>query len=87
MHGRDKDGADMDEKYNFCGMNNGMIGNTLAAVMEQYDEALPYLSEALIDHICVLVSVVNGYINVFMSKGEYENIFDMAHWMLNLMKD
>lgn len=71
------------KKYNFCGMNNGMIGNTLAAVMEQYDEALPYLSEALIDHICGLVSVVNGYINVFMSKGEYENIFDMAHWMLN----
>lgn len=78
--GRNKEAFEQLNKYNYCGINDSSIGFLLVQ-QKKIDEALPYLSEALINTIAQLLRVGIGYANAYAEKKEYQS----AHEMLNMM--
>ena len=70
------------QKNNPCRMNNALIGETLAAKCNKADEALPYLSDALLDNIASQIRIVTGYVNAFMKKKDYQSAVDILQWEL-----
>lgn len=72
------------KKSNVDGMNNGIIGNILAANCRRPDEALPYLAEALGSHMAELEMICYGYANVYSQKKDYTGALDVLQWFLGL---
>lgn len=64
------------QQNNHGGLNNAVIGNTLAANLHRPDEALPYLSEALGDCITTLFRICVGYVNAYVQRAEYDRALD-----------
>ena len=61
------------KKNNPCGINNDVIGLTLAGICNCPDEAVEYLSIALVDRLASLVRIVNGYMNVYFKKNDFSS--------------
>lgn len=59
------------KQNNPCGINNDQIGNTLAGACNRPDEAMDYLSVALVANLASFDRIVNGYMNVFFKKDDY----------------
>ena len=78
------------KKYNYCGINNSIIG-VLLSQGKNPQEAFPYLSDCLLDHIAQLmrccVGFVNAYFDVkdFKTSGEVLNM--MYDFSMHLRKD
>lgn len=70
------------QKNNPCRINSALIGETLAAGGNKPDEALPYLSEALLDNIVSQIHIVMGYVNVFIKKKDYHSAVEILQWEL-----
>ena len=70
------------KKNNFCKMNSDVIGSMLASGCNKPDEALPYLSEALLKCVVKQINVASGYLNVYMKKKEYDSALDILKWVL-----
>ena len=71
-------------------MHDTLIGLTLAADCKRPDEALPFLSESLLNHTVSLIQTAMGYFNVFFDKKDYRSAKDILHWeiaMLSGLKD
>ncbi len=49
------------------------------------DEAVPYLSEALIIHVTALVRTVMGYFNVYMNRGDFSSACAIMHWCTDVL--
>ena len=58
--------------HNAGGLYNHNIGHVLA-VCERADEALPFLSESLAKIVSDLCDTITGYVNVFLSRGDYDS--------------
>ncbi|MGM9558392.1 MAG: helix-turn-helix domain-containing protein [Oscillospiraceae bacterium] len=67
-------------KYNYDGLNDAAIGMTLAAHCKKPDEALPVLSNALVNSIIGIIRVVNGYINAYAQKENPQQALQIALW-------
>ena len=74
------------QKHNAAGMYNDIIGMTLAADCKRPDDALPYLSEALLDRIASLLRTVMGFINVYIPRGDFSTAADLLQWTLTSME-
>ena len=61
------------KKNNPCGINNDMIGSSLAGICNRPDEAVGYLSIALVDKLASLVRIANGYMNVYFKKNDFSS--------------
>lgn len=70
------------KKNNFCKMNSDVIGSMLASGCNKPDEAMPYLSEALLKCLVEQVNVASGYLNVYMKKKDYNAALDILKWVL-----
>lgn len=68
---------------NPCGINNDAIGLSVAGVLNRPDEAVEYLSIALVDKLASLVRIANGYMNVYFKK----NDFPSGEFILTVMLD
>lgn len=62
---------------NPCGMNDALIGQTLASVCNLPEEAVPYLSMGLLNTIASLIRITSGYYNVYSKKREYAEAVDI----------
>ena len=69
-------GLDMLKDHNEGGVFNAEIGYELASSFKRYNEALPYLSDALVVNLTNLFKCVIGFANVYESRGESEKAFD-----------
>lgn len=69
------------KKNNADGLNNASIGFTLATVLEKAEEALPYLSDALLDHVTELYRIVNGYANAYAQRGDLDASLSILLWL------
>lgn len=65
---------------NAGGIYSGVIGLTLATDGKRPEEAVPYLSEALVDAMAGLVQVVIGYVNVFFARKDYVSAQAVLRW-------
>lgn len=61
------------------------IGLTLAADCQRPDEALPFLSSALLDRVTDLVRIALGYVNVYFSRRDFAEARAMLEWILGVL--
>ena len=57
--------VDMLKKHNAGGIYNDLIGMTMASEDRYIEKAMPYLSDALLEHVVALIRTVIGYFNLF----------------------
>lgn len=69
------------KQNNADGLNNGSIGLALATALKKPDEALPFLSDALIDALMRLERVSIGYANAYAQKEDYSSAIAVMLWM------
>lgn len=72
-------------KNNFDGLNDARIGMALASQCKKPDEALPYLSQALLRSVMNLGQVVMGFLNVSQKRGGMPEAADMIAWYCQLL--
>lgn len=75
------------KKHNVCGINNAMIGMVLADCLHQPDEAMEYLAIAFAEHMENLDSLLMGYINVFVQKGDFQTALLCIQWLRNILQN
>ena len=68
------------KKNNAGDLYSDLIGLTLAADCRRPEEALPFLSDALMDHVAGLIQIVMGYANVYLIPGEYAQAQALLEW-------
>lgn len=68
---------------NPCGINNDVIGVSLAGVCNRPDEAVEYLSKALMDQLASLVRITNGYMNVYFKNNDFASGESILRVMLD----
>ena len=73
------------KKYNSGGIYNDLIGVMLSSCCKRPDEALPFLSEALIRNVVSGIRVVTGYLNIFIDKKDYKKAQEMILWEMKIL--
>ena len=66
--------------HNADGIYSDMIGFTLATDEKRPEEAVPFLSEALLKTILTLIRTIMGYVNVFFNQKDYDSAREILHW-------
>lgn len=70
--------------HNADGVYSPRIGHTLAQ-NDHEEEAVPFLSEALLKSVSDLVTVVIGYVNVFLKCGDHASCQAVLGWSVNIL--
>lgn len=65
------------------GIYNDFIGCTLGADLHHPDEAIPYLSRALIRCVASLLRIVIGYVNAYFDQGRFLDAIDILQLSLS----
>lgn len=82
MLGENEKGLEILKKNNPCGIHNALIGMRLACNMSRPDEAIPYLSEALLDLSMSHMNLTMGYVNAYWKKENYKEADAVLEWAL-----
>lgn len=85
--GKEDEGLDMLRQCNTYGVNNALIGYTLA-LSKAHDpkEAAPYLSSAFTNCLQTLVHTLCGYANLFMRQGHSDAALDALLWLVRYLE-
>lgn len=75
-------GLEILKQYNPCRINHPVIGYTLASSCSAPEEALPYLSTALLDLTQTHMQIVMGYVNYYYKTGKYQDVLSVLDWAL-----
>ncbi len=70
--------------HNAGGQYSHDIGNALAQ-SDHIEEAVPFLSEALLKLLSDLVNTISGYVNVFAARGDYASWQAILSWGIGLL--
>jgi len=73
------------KKYNYCGINNSLIGSMLANG-ENPKEALPYLSDSFLNNIVQLFRCCVSFANVYCKQNDYKMAYDVINMMYEFFK-
>lgn len=73
------------KSHNTSGIYNDLIGLTLASTCSRSEEAVPFLSEALLNNVASLSRTVIGYINVFHERNDHHTAQIMLLWLIDLL--
>ncbi len=74
------------KKNNAGGAYSDSIGLVLALEMKKYDEAEPYLGEALLLHTISLVNSVSGYALVLTNRGDYDTAGKLMSGLIDYLR-
>ncbi len=74
------------KKNNAGGVNSDTIGMVLALDLKRYEEAEPFLSEALVLNMIGLVDSVSGYALVLSHRGEYGAARKMLSGLIDYLR-
>lgn len=69
--GNEEKALEILKKNNPRGINNDVIGSSLAGICNRPEEAVNYLSVALVDALASLLRITMGYINVYFKKEDF----------------
>lgn len=83
--GRNDEAYEHLKKYNYCGINNCIIG-ILLSQKEHPQEAFPYLSECLLDNIAQLMRCCVGFANVYNEMKDYKAAYEILNVMYDFSK-
>lgn len=67
------------------GVFNDIIGLTLASTCNRIDDAMPVLSEALIDCTVSAVRTVFGFLNIYYKKNDFAKSREIASWAISML--
>ena len=73
LTGNEEKALEILKRNNPCGINDDVIGQSLAGACDRPEEAVGYLSAALVDTLTSFVRVVMGYMNVFFKRGDFSS--------------
>ena len=71
--------------HNVSGIYNDLIGLALASSCNRPDEAIPILSDALLENIASLVRTVAGYVNVFYKRNDNDSATVILLWIIDVL--
>ena len=74
------------KQYNYGGTNNAMIGYVLSSFCQKSEEAMPYLSKALIANMTELLRITLGFLLAFWDKGDTAQALDILEWTLGIFR-
>lgn len=72
------------KKNNMEGINNATIGNTLSQHYQRPEEALQYLTEALVRCYGEFARITLGYANIYAEQGQLQKAYDVVMLMYDL---
>ena len=87
LMGEDDRAVEILTRHNPCGIFDAAIGLSLGSGCNRQDEALPYLSMALLNNTISLVQIFTGYFNVFFKKRDYSSAITILKMALNFFAD
>ena len=70
--------------HNAGGQYSHEIGNNLVQ-SDHVEEAERFLSEALLKHVSDLVTTINGYVNVYLRRGDHASCQAILGWGIELL--
>lgn len=74
-------------KSNIRGINDAVIGYALASVSHQPEEALPFLSRAMIDTVLNQMQELSiGFYNAYLDLGQEEEAIYAAEWYAEILR-
>ncbi|MBO4701220.1 MAG: helix-turn-helix transcriptional regulator [Lachnospiraceae bacterium] len=73
--------------HNPARVNHALIGTILSGCMGDMKEAEGYLSWALTDNISNLLKIVTGFISVYMSRNDMDNLRGITDLVINYMEN
>lgn len=71
------------KKYNYCGINDGLIG-VLLSEEKNSQEAFPYLSKCLLNNLSDFVRCTVGFTKAYMMMKDYKSAYDSLNMMFEL---
>lgn len=77
--------VDMLKKHNAGGIYNDLIGMTMASEDRYIEKAMPYLSDALLEHVVALIRTVIGYFNLFCHQKAYGAAKEIILWGIQMI--
>lgn len=78
-------GIEILKQNNPIDVNSNLIGHALV-LKHRYDEAVIYLSKALLSIAVDTTQVVTGYINVYFERKEYSEAEAIINWCINFLR-
>lgn len=85
LAGEHEKGIELLKQHNIGGIFNDRIGINLAVMLDRYDEAEEYLSNAFLSDIASLIDVIFGYVYIYSQRKDYDSAMDMIRWGENLI--
>lgn len=82
---RTEEAVELMKSSNIGGLYNARIGLALAADSKQPEDAMPFLSEALMGCVGSLVNTVIGYVNVYFSQKNYAAMREIIQWGIDAL--
>ncbi len=70
--------------HNADGVYSPRIGHILAQ-SDHIEEAVPFLSEALLKLVSDLITTIIGYVNVYLNHGDHASAQAILHWGISLL--
>jgi transcriptional regulator with XRE-family HTH domain len=71
--------------HNADGVYSPQIGHILAQ-SDHIEEAVPFLSEALLKLVSDLITTIIGYVNVYLNHGDHASAQAILHWGISLLQ-
>ncbi len=73
------------KENNAGGIYDDQIGLTLAADCKRPEEALPYLSSALLRSTASVIRIIMGYVNVYLARADYPSAQAILRWGVRVL--
>lgn len=84
--GDTQEGIDILIKHNADGIYDDIIGFNLATDKTKTEEALSFLSDAILGHVAGVIRTVIGYINVFFYRKDYDSLAAITKWGVDMLE-
>lgn len=78
-------GLNILKQHNPCSINHSIIGKTLAADCNDTENALPYLSDALVGMTQTYMEIAIGYLNVYHKTKRFDNALEITDLALTFL--
>ena len=83
--GEREKGVTLLKENNVNGVYSCVIGAFLSCFMQRPEEAVPYLSEALVENTFSLLDTIFGYVFVFYSRKDWDSALAILEWGMRVL--
>ncbi|MBO4410355.1 MAG: helix-turn-helix transcriptional regulator [Spirochaetales bacterium] len=85
LMGENEKALELLKDNNAGGLYDSHIGMLLSAYMNRPAEAVPFLSEGLLNGVSDILTVIVGYVLVFRSRGDWASALAMTEWGIGIL--